>query len=416
MTILLFLIAFVFVCLCWQDRRLGLLVLIASLPSYLLRFELLGVPSTLLELLMLAFVLVWLIKNCDKIRSLFSLPRLLCASLILFLVAGLIGIFISPDTTAALGIYKAYLVEPILLFLILRLELQSKTVLPQEIFTALGVSALILSAVACIQWVTGSGIPIPWDIERRVTSVFDYPNALGLFLGPIVVISVLQLGSRKLQLARGLKPAATTIFWLAITILSSLAIILAQSEAAIVAVLATLLIAGFIHKKTRILSSILLLLLLFLLLLLPPLQSKLTLQDYSGGVRLSQWEETISMLSDNWLFGAGLSGYPTALEPYHTATHYEIFQYPHNIFLNIWTELGLLGLIAFILLATAVLQPITNYQLPITSKVAILATVQIFIHGLVDVPYFKNDLAILTWILIAITLTYASKQTHQKKL
>lgn len=132
-------------------------------------------------------------------------------------------------------------------------------------------------------------------------------------------------------------------------------------------------------------------------LLFPPLFQKLTLQDYSGSVRLSQWSETIDMLQDHWLLGAGLSGYQTVFKPYHQATHLEIFQYPHNILLNIWVELGLLGLIAVGLLSWHVLRA--------EPSIAIFALLQMIIHGLVDVPYFKNDLAFLTWIFLAIILT-----------
>ena len=40
---------------------------------------------------------------------------------------------------------------------------------------------------------------------------------------------------------------------------------------------------------------------------------KLQLKDWSGKVRKSIWQESVSMLSDRWLLGAGLVGYQTAL-------------------------------------------------------------------------------------------------------
>jgi putative inorganic carbon (HCO3(-)) transporter len=221
-----------------------------------------------------------------------------------------------------------------------------------------------------------------------------------------------------------------------VALLSSIAIVLAESEAAIVSVVATLLIAGLLNRKTRVLNAVILTLLTLLTLLTPPLLSKLTLQDYSGGGRLSQWSETIDMLQDHWLLGVGLSGYPTALEPYHKATHLEIFQYPHNIVLNIWVELGVLGLIAFVLLAYQVLVSLRAPPKPRAKRggkqssggllrrfaprndtrlVIFLALLQMTIHGLVDVPYFKNDLAILTWILLAIVFAYARPTTPTTK-
>ncbi len=35
----------------------------------------------------------------------------------------------------------------------------------------------------------------------------------------------------------------------------------------------------------------------------------------------------------------------------------------------------------------------------------------LLIHGLVDVPYFKNDLAMLFWIIYALGLTVQSEST-----
>ena len=201
------------------------------------------------------------------------------------------------------------------------------------------------------------------------------------------------------------------------TILSLIATALAQSEAAIVAIMATLLLAGLVNKNTRRLTVAGTLALGALVLLSPwraDVVGKLTLQDYSGQVRLSQWSETMNLLQDRWLLGTGLSGYPTALEPYHQATHYEIFQYPHNIILNIWVELGLLGFIAVALLGWQLLARGRSIKLAsLAEYAALFALIEIAIHGLVDVPYLKNDLAILTWLLIAILL-YAP-QTHRSQ-
>jgi putative inorganic carbon (hco3(-)) transporter len=429
--------------LTWSDLHKGLLLLVAVLPSYLLRAEIFGVPTTLLEMLVVTFLVVWGVKRRSELiaRSMFHVSRF-TLPIALLLLAATIAVFVAPDRLAAIGIWKAYFLEPILLFFVIRHELTATksqntntsygAFVSSKIFQALGVSALILSLVAITQWLTGAGLPIPWDIERRVTSVFDYPNALGLFLGPIVMIAIMQFltpPNPPLE-RRGDLPNSSPLHkgrsrgvWLIVAIISSIALVLAQSEAAIVSVVATLLIAGFLHQKTRVISSSLLLFFILLLFLLPPLFQKLTLQDYSGSVRLSQWSETFDMLGDHWLLGAGLSGYPTVFEPYHRATHLEIFQYPHNIVLNIWVELGVLGVIAVALLAWQVIvssrptlserqrvegerrDPSTS--LGMTQTIAFLALLQMSIHGLVDVPYFKNDLSILTWILLAIFFSYA---------
>ena len=190
-----------------------------------------------------------------------------------------------------------------------------------------------------------------------------------------------------------------------------------------------LIIAGLTNRRLRI-KTIIAVFAMIVAIAVSPWRGfvieKLTLQDYSGQVRLTQWSETVDMLQDHWFLGAGLSGYPTVFEPYHQATHIEIFQYPHNILLNIWVELGLLGVIAFGLLAYQVLLSLRgshateaisgqgllrrltprNDMLPIP----FLALLTTTIHGLVDVPYFKNDLAMLFWVLIAFASATIAEQ------
>ena len=102
------------------------------------------------------------------------------------------------------------------------------------------------------------------------------------------------------------------------------------------------------------------------------------------------------MLADHPYLGAGLNGYPVALAPYHDATFYEIFQYPHNVILNVWCELGLLGLIGFfgcVLFITHFAWQNKKDPWVLACAAALLT---MLIHGMVDVPFMKNDLVILT--------------------
>ncbi|NBS41523.1 O-antigen ligase family protein, partial [bacterium] len=329
-----------FATMSWRDLRVGLFLLSAALPTYLLRFEIAHVPMTLLEALIVTFVAVWAAKTKPSITSL--IPTGWTLPIALLLVAATVGVAVSPDRLGALGVWKAYFVEPILLFLVVsRMEKPS-----EPIFRGLAAGGLFVAACAIAQRVTGLGIPVPWDVEGRVTSVFPYPNAVGLLLGPVIVVGVVESLSQKVVEWR------KTIFFLGTAAICSIAIVLSQSEAAIVAVLATLFVAAIATKRTRKAAVAVAVVATVLITASPFRQTvvdKLTFRDYSGNVRRSQWEETWNMLSDRPIFGAGLNGYQTALAPYHTHPEYEIFQYPHQIALNTWTELGLLGLVAFAL-------------------------------------------------------------------
>ena len=64
----------------------------------------------------------------------------------------------------------------------------------------------------------------------------------------------------------------------------------------------------------------------------------------SGGARMSMWLSSVSLWVDNPLFGSGIGGYPIIMG------YGDFRSYPHNIFLEIMVELGLVGLFLFVML------------------------------------------------------------------
>lgn len=138
----------------------------------------------------------------------------------------------------------------------------------------------------------------------------------------------------------------------------------------------------------------------------PPIVQKLTFQKWSGSVRLAQYRETWKLLRDHSIRGAGLAGYQQAIAPYHEDAHVEIFLYPHNLLLAVWVELGLAGVLVFLaMLYQFFRRAFTIHQSPITSA----AMLVILVHGLVDVPYFKNDLAMVFWVIVGIGIACMDK-------
>jgi O-antigen ligase len=124
--------------------------------------------------------------------------------------------------------------------------------------------------------------------------------------------------------------------------------------------------------------------------------------------RFHLWAAALRMLRDHPIFGAGLSGYSTAVGPYWNPTHADRFSYPHNIVLNAWTETGVLGVASFAWILVAGFRASWRgwrraeggwraVQLGV-----LLALVAVVVHGLVDVPYWKNDLSLEFWTLMAL--------------
>jgi O-antigen ligase len=361
--------------------------------------------------------------------------------IISFIAAGVTGF-----TPSALGIWKAYFFEPILLFILIFNIFRIKEDLTKIIWAFL-VSAAAVSLLAIFQKITGLFIANPfWAAAetRRVVSFFGYPNAVGLYLAPLAMIFIGWLFS--LQWKNILEQPFKKIIIILTIIASLLAIYSARSEGALLGLAAGLLIFGLLAGYKQLLITLTLLIILIggVFWFAPTstnnfILTKLTLRDLSGQIREQQWKETWKMLvPEKILTGAGLNNYQTAIKPYHQEgiffnydnlpnfdavvwasstlrTKYwqpvEIYLYPHNIILNFWSELGLIGALLFVWLTIKYL--IISYKLiktlgrsGNTDKYLILglaaAMITIIVHGLVDVPYFKNDLAVMFWLLFAL--------------
>ncbi|MBU1179700.1 O-antigen ligase family protein, partial [Patescibacteria group bacterium] len=345
-----------FIYLTYKNPLLALMALCALLPTYLLRFEIFMIPGTILEVIIWAiffgwfFSLLWKRRVGEDLKILKKRLQFIKWPLAIFFITSIIAIFVSPEKLSALGVWRAYFLESIITFLLLLAIIKNKNDFKKIIF-GLSIPALYISLYAIAQRFFGAPIPYPWQNELRITSIFEYPNAVGLFLAPIIILMLGQLNKTIKQ-----KNKKTIIYYLLVIILSVAAIIFAKSDGAIFSVIGAgilfILLNLFFNKKYKSGVVILLLVLLaggLLFSVLEMAQEKIMLQDWSGFVRLTIWGETWNMLHNNWFFGAGLAGYQTAIVPFHESRDWmEIFLYPHNIILNFWSELGLIGLASFL--------------------------------------------------------------------
>jgi O-antigen ligase len=406
-TILLIILFAGYSLLAWRSLRLALILMMGILPVYLLRFSIGAIPSTALEILILISAAIWLTKH-KGYKIDFKRLHPVYRPLLLLFAAACFGVVAASDQFAALGIWKAYFLEPVLVLLMMQTVFRKEDWM--RAFLALGSCAVLLSLVAIFQVATALGLPVPWDIERRAAGLFDYPNALGLFLAPIVAAStVFLVRLRNHRWVFGLVAAAGTV-----------GIILAETEAAYIAIPITLLITYLLTDIPRMkkIQAVGLAagILALLLTLVPSIGEKVFLQDYSGGARLAGWGETMHMFYDHPLVGGGLAGYELALEPYHDPTFYEIFAYPHNIFLNIWTELGLLGLLGFFFLSFFIIKWTLQHRNNPYTLAAFAALHTMSIHGLVDVPFFKNDLSVLTIFFLGMLVFSGMQQEEDRSI
>ncbi len=368
----------------------------ALLPTYLIRFHIGPFPTTVLEIVLLAGIAAMIGQLThpalsynkrggafDRIRE----NKLLALGSALLFLATVTGIIVAPDRRAALGIAKAFFWEPMALAWLMIAAQPDKEKIRRAALGGLGASAAVVIVYGLIQYVFPPLIPATWTAERRITSVFDFPNAAALYLAPLV-------------------PFFLSVPFGAILALGALAtVILAKSAGGLIAVAAALFCLGIAKKRTRPATLAAAALAVVIVALAPQaigLREQILMRDWSGRVHQIGWKESLAMLRDRPLFGAGLDGFKMVVAPYHHAQGVEIFQYPHNFFLAAWSELGLLGLIGFGCALAWFARRIYVLRSNFYALCLGTAMIAILVHGLVDVPYFKNDLAMMFWLFIVL--------------
>ncbi|MFA6382478.1 MAG: O-antigen ligase family protein [Candidatus Buchananbacteria bacterium] len=391
---------------------------IVLLPTYLFRSKIWfptpsgaeGLPFTFLEVCIWVTFLGWLINSSSyKLKALNSKLKNYRWPILLILLSATISVFISPDKAAAAGLWKAYFVEPILFFVVLVNIIKTQKD-KDVILWSLGISTLAISLLAIYQKFTGFGIAeASWILpaQRRVTSLFTSPNAVGLYLGPITAIYLGWLISELPKVRFANRTFGLTILKLLIIIPAILAILFTVSQGTWLGLLAAIVFFVFFGWNKKI-TALIVLILIISCLTVPPARHQilelLTFKDASSQNRLFLWQTGWQYLTDNSknsVLGAGLLGFAQIQNAQRDPLTLEPLLYPHNIILNFWLEIGLTGLLAFgWLIIKFFKQGFANYQLITLGLMS--AMVAILIHGLIDVPYFKNDLAVLFWVIIGL--------------
>lgn len=418
----------------------ALSLLLVLLPSYLIRFSVFSIPSTLLEGMILVSLLLFVIQNFKFLKSkvVKKVPYPFSVEIILWLLIAFAAAGIAKFSFASLGSFKAYFLEPAFLFILLLNNFRGLVGFKKIVYS-LSFSALLISLVVLLQKVFSIFIfDSFWQSEDRVLSVFSFPNAVGLYLAPLIMLFIFLLWQEWKDKVKLYK----IFYLLSVIILSLLSIFWAKSEGAIIAVLgASFISLLLINKKTRLvalgLSIVFISLFSFNTTIRNYSLEKFLLNDLSGQIKKQQWIETKKMLAANhWWPGVGLANYQESVALYHNkgifvsdgskdfwqkieadesfrASHWqptEIYLYPHNIFLNFWSELGLLGLLLFLWITIKCIYFAAEDK--ILGLGIIMAIVAIYIHGLVDVPYFKNDLSMIFFTILSLAAIIKLQKTY----
>jgi putative inorganic carbon (HCO3(-)) transporter len=432
-----------------MDLALGIVIL--TLPFYLIRLEILSIPTTVLELMIYVIFLIWIIKkvrsqkftllnakqflqsknyltgriklkenDMSTCRLRYFLSLNFIFPILLILLGCIISIIVSPNKQAGLGILKGWFIDPLLLFLIISDVIKIPSFSPPlkggekegviKILSFLAVSGII-AAVAGLFYYFFNEL----TYDGRLKAFFLSPNHLAMYLAPAGIIAL------------GLFFNFKKYFYLLGFIICSIVIFLTYSYGAWIGFGASILfLIFFFQKKIAWRKKVLLLIIIALLLPIFFFSQRNTekfqnLDNFSRSSfesRIIIWKSSAAILKDHPFWGIGPGNfqnfyldYQKKFPPY---LEWAVPQ-PHNLFLAFYLQCGLLGLIGFFWLIFLFFKKGFRglWTLDFGLWTILLAIMlYILIHGLIDTTYWKNDLSIIFWIVVGLMKIIQDSETR----
>ena len=391
--------------LAWHHWPAALAGLVLLIPTYLLRFSIVAVPTNLFEV---SLVTVFLIGAAQTERrrswwlAITSLPRPLLWFGLAWLTATFVSTAISAERIVSLGIIKGWVIAPLLLGWLIYAQQRAgpaKSKSPTLIIKALVLSGTAISLLALAQL---GRLP-------RLTGIYAVPNSLAWWVAPLLVLT-LWLGRNPKHRRLAMLLALPQIF----------ALLATQSLAALAAVLAALGYGAirWLKNPRQTLCLLLLGLITAVLILLATGRVSYFIEPLtnsaahsSASVRWQLWDVATELIAKRPLLGLGLGQF----EPhYQQALHQRVaageniipefvFRDPHNWLVSFWLNTGLLGLVSFASINAYLLWRVSHISRPsVPTQALTLALITLLLFGLFDTLYWKNDSAVLYWTILAL--------------
>lgn len=392
----------------WEKANIYLLSLnFFFLQSYLIRFQLGSYPTNLQEILIGLSAISFFfaaIKSKSLIQTIKNLRlHWVIMSFILLTLASIL--FVTFDKNLDFLRHAKFLFFGIVLTLIF-LETLPKSEEKKKVLRIAGLGAAIFGIFSVIYNLLGYNVAH----DLRLLGPLDAAVYLAYYFTPFFLFF-------SMEYLENPKSRASLV----LAIILGLLVLSTRSMGAIGGSFIVLL--AFVIKKNNVqffrtkigkttlaAAGIIVVGLIFYTKILPTLQT-----DYSSLTERGEiWETSIELLKEpkNAIFGIGLGQF----QPRYFGTVYNVLDHtpldffvlqPHNIFLLFILNFGLLGLGFLLLLIVKTTKKILTLDKRKSLDISAMAAFIILyfvIHGMIDTPFFKNDLMILFILFLEIGL------------
>jgi O-antigen ligase len=431
----------------FKIQRYLIFTVLFLLPFYFIKFEHGWLSLNLVEILILALAAVWFWNNGGgwikhKDWKKYQWP-------VALVLAGVISsIFINKNYHMGLGIFKGWFLLPIIFAIVVLDNLKKNEKLLNWSLAALFYGGVLVAIEGIYYWFSGL-----MTFDGRLRIFFDSPNQLAMYLAPIFLIGMYKVrlwGILRREAGEG-KGRTLENSWkllLAGMILIALNLYLTKSFGAWLALAVVLGVIFWLKQdkkeyKKYSATVIVILIILASFVSFSKFESIKNLGERSSlASRVMIWKSAGLMVEKNPVFGIGPGNFQNMYLEYQKYfppyLEWAVPQ-PHNLFLAFWLEAGLTGLVGFIWLIIIFFRdnkkvyPLTKtdglldasaYRTKKQDRESLLrknnfgdgdrekdsqaawlcfAIILYFLfHGLVDTTYWRNDMAILFWVIIVI--------------
>ncbi len=336
-------------------------------------------------------------------------------AVILFVILSAASIWGSPNRDFSFYNYYHLMGRYVLLYYLVINNIQSSGQVRRLIGTVL-ISAAVVAAygfyqyihgidISAFEWVDGEQFP---DLKVRVFSTLKNPNLLAAFL---VVIMALATG-----LGLNNRHSREKMVYFGLVLAMGVCLALTYSRGAWISVLAVIAVFGVLNSRKVFWLLALLPVMIVLVgheVFLERLLSIMNPTDTSSTLRLALWESTVAMIADNPWLGIGWGAYWLVYPEYDffvLDAGTKIF-HAHNMYLHIAAEIGIPGLIAFLVIlvghaykAFRLVQKAAERWTRGLMLGVFAALLAIAVSGFTDYVLFSIQMGMVFWLLNALVV------------
>ncbi len=390
---------------------LGLALIALTIPFFLCPKALLGKRFSLVEILTWLSVFAWPVyrwlgqgRGVSSRRWSWHDLTALDWGVIALVVLSALSLTWAPNFGVASRDFRVVVLESALFYALLRLA-RLNTAQRWCVVDAWMLGAVLMSLIGLMQFAV-TGDVITAEGVRRVRGVYGSPNNLALFLEramPMLAVGLLwPIGRRRRWL-----------YSLALLPVLACLVLTFSRGALLLAVPAAALCVGILRGRRALLVTVVMLVIVVLAVLpfagTERFASLWNVQSGTTFFRFQLWRATLNLIADHPLTGVGLDNF---LYQYRTryvlpAAWQELdLSHPHNLVLDFWVRLGVLGVflllwleVAFFRRSLSLFRKSARSSLRPLSAGLMASMVAALAHGLIDQGFFLVDLAFVFMLI-----------------